>query len=169
MKVIIKLLLFLLIIGIIVCSIGVFLKDTDVGQDITDLFDPAFYVEYNGRKYQGTNNAINLPRGKEVRFNVSSLQGYRVAVTVNIPAGTYYTYSVDGLTCKLTSETSLTKAFLSSDNVHVDYFTLDVMDRTWLVDVLSKVYDGKSIDVINYNVGYLLTITSGNQTIQFQF
>ena len=169
MKIIVKILSFLILIVIFVCVIGVIFKFTGVGQDIEGLFAP-FSVEFNGKRYLPTDDlppSIVLPRGKEVRFDVSGMQGYSVVVTPNIPETGHYTYSVDGISLSLTAEINLTKVFVSAENVHSNYFTINALDSLYLKNVMSILYGGKEVVIDNWNISYLLTVRSGNERIQF--
>lgn len=153
---------------LLVLAFGAILKFTQIGDKITDLFDPSFRVEYNGVDYKGDANKISLPKGKQAHFKVKGVNGYTVTIAPNVTADTDFTYTVDGVPHKF-SEANLYKAFISRENVQNGLFTLNALDDYSLKSVLSKVYDGQTVLVHNNTIryGYLLTIISGEQSIQF--
>ena len=147
--------------------IGAICKFTQVDDEIIDLFNPTFRVEFNGVDYTGDNNIITLTPNEQARFDVKSINGYKISVTPNVTADTDFTYTVDGVLYKY-SETNLAKAFLAEDNIQAGYFTLNVLRDYSLESVLSKVYEGQTVLVDSNLVNpYLLTITSNEQKIQF--
>lgn len=162
-----RFILAVVVILLLALAFGVLWKFTRIGDDITDLFDTTFRVEYNGVNYKGDNNKISLPKGEQARFDVKSVNGYKVVITPNVTADTDFIYTVDGVDYKF-SETNFNAVFLSQDNMQSGYFTLNALDDYSIESVLSKVYEGQTVLVDNYLANpYLLTITSNDKTIQF--
>ena len=95
LNVITWLLLLLLLVGGIgaICHFAGITKD-----DITDLVNPAFRVEYDGKVYKTDteNNVIALPTNSQARFEVKGVKGYTVAVAPNVTDETDFTYSING-------------------------------------------------------------------------
>ena len=159
-RVVIVLLVLALVVVVIV-------KFTRIDEKLTDLLDTSFRVEYCGVKYTGVDNKIYLPKGEQARFDVKSINGYEVIILPNVTSKTDFTYTVDGVEHKY-SETNLTKAFLSQDNIKSDHFKLNAMFDYSLESVLSRLYKGQTVVVDNDTVTpYLLSITSGKDTIKF--
>ena len=157
-----------IVLLVLALVIGVICKFTRIDDDVIDLFDTTYRVEYNGVSYTGNDNKIALPKGEQARFIVKSVDGYKVTIKPNVTANTDFTYTVDGVTYKY-SETNLAKAFLSQDNMQSGYFTLNALDDYSLESTLSKIYEGQTVLVDNtIKYGYLLEITSNEKTIQFQ-
>ena len=158
---------FVLVILVLVLAIGAIVKFTTLNDELTDLFDPTFRVKYCGDTYTGTDNKISLPKGEQARFDVKSVNGYSVSVLPNVTPSTDFTYTVDGVSYKF-SETNLTKAFLSQSNVQSGFFKLNAMDDYSIESVLSKLYEGKTVVVLNGVANpYVLSVTSGDSTINF--
>ena len=147
--------------------VGVIVKFTRIGDDLTDLFDTSFRVEYNGVNYKGENNEIYLKNNEQARFEVKSVNGYSVVVKPNVTSQTDFTYTVDGVSYKY-SETNLTKAFCTQDNFQSGYFKLNAFENYSLESVLSKLYEGKTVVVYGgVSDPYLLSVISGDITISF--
>lgn len=156
-----------IVLLVLALAIGAICKFTQIDDKIVDLFDTTFRVEYNGVNYTGTDNKIVLPKDKQARFVVKSVDGYKVAITPNVTADTDFVYTVDGVEHKY-SETNFKTVFLSQDNMQSGYFTLNALDDYSLESVLSKVYEGQTVVLYNRLANpYLLTITANGKTIQF--
>lgn len=157
-------LLLLLLIGVFSAILHFAFGDSE---DLPDFFDTSYRVEYNGVNYTGTDNKISLPKGKRAKFVVKGARGYTVSIAPNVTEQTNFIYTVDGVDYKY-DETNLTKAFLSQENAHGNYFELHAFDSYSLENVLSKLYEGKTVVVYDSIAEpYLLSITSGSITISF--
>ena len=157
----------LIVLVLLTLGVGAILKFTRLGDDLTDLLDTSFRVEYNGISYTVKNNEIYLPKGEQARFDVKSVNGYKVTITPNVTANTDFIYTVDGVDYKY-SETNITKVFLSQDNMQIGYFKLNALDDYFLESVLSKTYEGKTVFVYNDIASpYLLTVMANDTTISF--
>lgn len=162
-----RFILAVVVILLLAMIFGLICKFTQIDDKIVDLFDTTFRVEYNGVNYKGDNNEISLPKGEQARFDVKSVNGYKVVITPNVTTDTDFIYTVDGVEHKY-SETNISKVFLSQDNMQSGYFTLNALDDYSLENVLSKVYEGQTVLVDNYLASpYALTITADGKTIQF--
>lgn len=163
-----NLIIVLVVLLVLALVVGLLFKFTRIGNVLTDLFDTSFRVEYRGINYKGDNNSIYLRTDEQARFNVKSVDNYKVTIKPNVTAENDFTYTVDGVPYKY-SETNLANVFLSEDNAQVGYFTLNEMDDYSIESVLSKLYEGKTVlvydDIVN---PYLLTVTSNGVTITFE-
>lgn len=162
-----RFILAVVVILLLAMVFGLICKFTQIDDKIVDLFDTTFRVEYNGVNYKGDNNKISLPKGEQARFNVKSVNGYKVVITPNVTADTDFVYTVDGVEHKY-SETNFNTVFLSQDNMQSGYFTLNALDDYSIESVLSKVYEGQTVLVDNVrDMPYLLTISFGESKVQF--
>lgn len=76
--------------------VGAVLKYTKFGNDIIDVLNPQFRVEYNGVTYTGEGNEIALLKDGLAKFTVKGTNGYSLEIVPNVTTETDFTYTVDG-------------------------------------------------------------------------
>lgn len=163
----------ILVLLLLALIFGAIYKFTDIGDKITDLFDTDFRVVLDGVTYKGDGNKIALRVNEQARFDIKGANGYKVTITPNITDRTDFVYTVDGVYYNY-SEAPISKLFLSEKNCESDYFVFNAIDDYSIESTLSKLYDGKTVEVDTsligkdtFNYPYLLTITSKDKTVQF--
>lgn len=173
-KIILKRVIYVILVLLLLALIfGLVLKFTNAGDKITDLFDKDFRVVLAGVIYKGDDNKIALRTNEQMRFDIKGANGYKVNITPNVTDGTDFVFTVDGVYYSY-SETPISKLFLTEKNCESDYFVLNALADYSIESVLSKLYDGKTVEVDTSLIGkdtlnypYLLTVTSNDKTIQF--
>lgn len=115
-------------------------------EDITDLVNPAFRVEYDGKVYKTDteNNVVALPTNSQARFEVKGVKGYTVAVVPNVTDETDFTYLINGKTYPYSGE-NLALAF--DINYYDGAFAVVLGDDFSLEYVLSRLW-GTDTDTV---------------------
>ena len=160
------LLLLLLLAG----SIGAICHFSGIGKDdITDIVNPVFRVEYDGNIYNAnTESVITLPTKGQAQFKVKGVDSYKVTVTPNVTPETDFVFEVGNAAAYRFSQTRLSPLFISEDSIRNGSFYLNCLSDYSLESVLSKLYDSAEIKVLgSIECPYLLTFTAKNITIKF--
>lgn len=153
----------------IALAVGLVFNYTKASEKIEDLLKPAFCVKYDGKDYNGEDNAITLPSNGKARFKVTGADRYTVTLTSNVTYETDFLYEV-GDTVSYFSKADLSKAFIGNDSTKNGDFYLNCLEDYSLESVLSKVHDGAEIK-LNGGVSspYLLIFSDGIETVSFTF
>ncbi len=164
----------LLCLFLFVGGIGAIFYFAGIGKDdITDIINPTFRVEYNGKTYKTDtkNNVISLSANSQTRFQVKGVKGYTVSVAPNVTEETDFTYSINGRTYPYSGE-NLTLAF---DFNYYDNAFAVVLDNDFSLEkVLSKLWGAETDTVIVAEHGdfplYKFVITSiSGEVIELPF
>lgn len=137
------LLLLLLLLG----GIGVILHFAGIGKDdISDMVNPTFRVEYDGNAYKtDTENIVSISQGGQARFEVKNSGGFTVEVVPNLTAETDFSYSVNGQTHMFSEENDLSGVF--GLQVFDGAFTVNFDNATSIESVLSTIWGTEDITV----------------------
>lgn len=161
---IVNLITWLLLLLLLVGGIGAICHFSGVNKDdIKDMLNPVFRVEYDGKEYTGSDNVIDLPTDGQAKFAVKGTNGYKVKVLPNAIAEADITYSVDG-TPYAYSEENLTSVFVDNDSVYAECFYVNCMQSYALIDVLSRLWGGRPVEIKDGEINnpYKIVITSSN-------
>lgn len=144
----VRLITSLLVVLLIIGSVGVILHFLGIGKDdITDILNPAFRVEYDSEVYKSdTENIIALPVKGKVRFEVKGTSSYTVDIVPNVTTETDFEYEVDGIKYKYGEEKSLSSAF--DLKIYDGAFTIDTDVSYALDNILLKLWGENSKVVI---------------------
>ena len=148
-------------------SVGYFVKHPKVIDDIKDLFNTSFRVEYDGKDYTGTNNVVAFPLHGQAKFKVKGANGYTVSLAPNVAPEGDFRYSV-GSNVYTYSKTDISKVFISDNNVQNGYFCLNELENYSISAVLKKLYDGAEVELdgkVKYP--YLLTFRYNDDSVSF--
>lgn len=156
------LLLLLLLIG----CIGLILHFLGIGKDdITDIINPTFRVEYDGNVYKAdTENVLALPESGQARFEIKNCESCTVKVLPNVTDETDFTFTADGNERKYSDVSDLTAVFIQTNNVYGEYFIIDCDNDYSLESVLSSALGADSvvIPVAEITDPYKLVVTSSD-------
>ncbi len=171
---IISVITWLLLLLLLVGGIGAICHFAGIGKDdITDIVNPTFRVEYAGKVYKAdTENVIVLPKSGQARFEIKNCENCAVKVLPNVNAETDFIFTVDGQEHKYSEVQDLTAVFIKANNVYGDYFVIDCNNDFSLESVLSMLYDIEQITISEHvNIPpYKIVVTSSNgQVIELQF
>lgn len=148
-------------VAVLVVSVGLIIKFTDIGSKVKDELNPEFRIEYNGQTYKSGKYNIGLPLEEgQAKFTVKGTNGYKVTVTPNVTAEDDLYYYVDGVQYSFSKE-NLNGYIVKEDNIFSNSFVIDYSDTLLLENVLSKIWGGSEI-ILEQNLilPYLITITS---------
>lgn len=163
---VVSVIIFLLVIVLVV---GLVLKYTSVGEQLKDLANTEFRVEYDGKGYDGEDNVITLPTNGQAKFKVKGVDSYKVKITPNVTDETDFTYEI-GDSVYAFSHADLAKVFISDDSIANGYFTIDCSQDLTIEGVLSKLHNSAEVS-LNGKVDYpyRLTFTNGDKVVSFVF
>lgn len=159
----------ILVVFVLALVVWAIFKFTSIGDKLNDLLDKTFYVEFDGERYTGNDNAIFLPSSGLLKFTVKHSSGYKITVAPHISSDMDSTYTVNGQKYSYTDE-DLTDVFIDSELVYDDCFYIDCTQSYFITDVLSRIWGVK--DVTLYGDApcyYLLKITNkaDGETVSF--
>ena len=158
---------YIAVLLVLALAVGLIVRFTDVKDKVTNIVNPTFHIEYDGKAYDGENNTVTFPIGGQAKFKVKGADSYKIRVTPNVTADTDFTYEIDGEVYKF-GETDLTSYFVTDESIKDGCFIIDCTQDLSIASVLSKVHDGKTVK-LNGEVDfpYLLTFTANDVSISF--
>lgn len=159
---IVRIVTWLLLLLLLVGGIGAVLHFVGIGKDdITDIINPTFRVEYDGNVYKtDTENVLAIPEGGQARFEVKNGGDCSVKIVPNVTAETDFSYIVDGQTYMYSEENDLSVVF--DLQVYKGAFTVNFDNATSIESVLSKIWGTDKIiinDIKSFSF-YKIVVTS---------
>ena len=138
-----------------------------------------FYVTYAGEDILSEKSKLELPRGKEHRFDVTYIfedldeesepKGYSIEVVSNVEKGKEFAYTVDGEKITYVDGMYLANAF--QIDKQDTYFTLTLPKDASLEKILESVYE-KDVEVPNDVEAtqpylYTLVVSSYDESVKY--
>lgn len=160
------------IIILLLGCIGVVLYLSGVRKDdLTDIINPVFRVEYDDNIYKAdTDNIISLPSKGQARFEVKGTDGYSVKVVPNVVEECDFNYTVNGKSYSYFAEKDLSSAFELQS--YASAFVLDMSEKYDIESVLSRLWGSDNITVGEHEsfILYKFVVTSvDGQVIELPF
>lgn len=154
---VIKFIVAILFLTLIVGGVAAVLKFTKLGDNLNDIINPVFRVEFNGISYTGSNNTFVLPQEGRLKFDVKCTSSYKLKVTPNVTAETDFTYTVKGRIYNFGDE-DLTGYIVADDDIYGECFYIDCTKDYTLKGVLSRIWGDAGI-TLNGDVQYPYKLT----------
>ena len=107
---------------VVIAAIGLIVRYTGIDDDIKDVLDSSFRIEFNGSEYRvNADNCVYLPESGQTRFVVKNGGNYTVKVVPNVD----FEYEVDGTLISFKNAGQLTGYFIKNNDIYTEYFDIN--------------------------------------------
>lgn len=162
----------IVVLLLLVVAVGAICHFAGIGKDdITDIVNPVFRIEYDGKVYKtDTDNSLALPNSGQARFEVKGVDSFTVKVAPNVTEETDFTYTVNGQTYSYLAEKDLTAVF--DLKFYDNAFALDMGTNYGLENVLARIWGTDDIIVGehgNFPLYKIVVTASNGEIIEMPF